>query len=55
MCSSSVLTSFAEPNVTDKQYRVGVEGDHIKKLTSAKPVQAVAELVWSAVDADATR
>jgi Histidine kinase-, DNA gyrase B-, and HSP90-like ATPase len=36
-------------------YRVRVEGDHIKKLASAKPIQAVAELIWNAVDADATR
>jgi hypothetical protein len=39
----------------DAHYRVLVERDHIKKLASAKPVQAVAELIWNAVDADATR
>ncbi len=39
----------------DKHYRVGVEGDHIKKLASAMRVQAEAELAWSAVDAAAAR
>ena len=39
----------------DKHYRVGVEGDHIKKFASAKRIQAAAELAWSVVDADATR
>ncbi|WP_238737161.1 ATP-binding protein [Rhodopseudomonas infernalis] len=32
-----------------------MERDHIRKLASAKPIQAVAELIWNAVDADATR
>lgn len=41
--------------MSDLHYRVRVEGDHIRKLASAKPVQAVAELVWNALDADATR
>jgi Histidine kinase-, DNA gyrase B-, and HSP90-like ATPase len=41
--------------MSDAHYRVRVEGDHIKKLSSAKPVQAVAELIWNAADADATR
>lgn len=41
--------------MSEQHYRVRVEGDHIRKLASAKPIQAVAELVWNAVDADATR
>lgn len=41
--------------MAEQHYRVRVEGDHIRKLASAKPIQAVAELVWNAVDADATR
>ncbi|MFG1364126.1 ATP-binding protein [Xanthobacter versatilis] len=41
--------------MSDAHYRVRVEGDHIKKLASAKPIQAVAELIWNAVDAEATR
>lgn len=41
--------------MSEAHFRVQVEGDHLKKLASAKPVQAVAELIWNAVDADATR
>lgn len=41
--------------MSDAHFRVRVEGDHIKKLASARPIQAVAELIWNAVDADATR
>lgn len=41
--------------MAEQHYRVRVEGDHIRKLASAKPIQAVAELIWNAVDADATR
>lgn len=41
--------------MSEAHYRVRVEGDHIKKLASAKPNQAVAELIWNAADADATR
>ncbi|HEV2603337.1 MAG TPA: ATP-binding protein [Microvirga sp.] len=33
---------------------VEVQGDHLRKLASTRPVQAVAELIWNAVDADAT-
>lgn len=41
--------------MSDAHYRVRVEGDHLKKLASAKPSQAVAELIWNSADADATR
>lgn len=39
----------------DAHYRVQVEKDHIRKLASATPIQAVAELIWNSLDADATR
>ncbi|MEO0852446.1 MAG: ATP-binding protein [Cyanobacteria bacterium J06648_11] len=35
-------------------YKVEVQGDHLEKLASARPIQALAELVWNALDADAT-
>ncbi|MCP8937957.1 ATP-binding protein [Alsobacter sp. SYSU M60028] len=41
--------------MSDAHYRVRVEGDHLKKIASARPSQAVAELIWNAADADATR
>lgn len=40
--------------MTEKRYRVQVEPDHLSQLAGAKPAQAVAELVWNALDADAT-
>jgi Histidine kinase-, DNA gyrase B-, and HSP90-like ATPase len=39
----------------EKHFTVKVESDHIKKLTAAKPIPALAELIWNAGDADATR
>src|SRR5436190_10667735 len=41
--------------MTETHYKVQVETDHIKRLTTARPIAAVAELIWNAVDADATR
>ena len=41
--------------MSEAHYRVQVEKDHLRKLASAAPIQAVAELIWNAVDADATR
>lgn len=41
--------------MAEKRYRVQVEPDHLNKLAGAKPAQAVSELVWNALDADATR
>lgn len=41
--------------MADKHYKVEVEGDHIKRLTSSKPIPALAELIWNAFDADANR
>jgi Histidine kinase-, DNA gyrase B-, and HSP90-like ATPase len=39
----------------ETHFTVQVESDHIRKLTTARPIAAVAELIWNAVDADATR
>jgi predicted esterase YcpF (UPF0227 family) len=42
--------------MTDEtHFTVQVEGDHIGRLTTARPIAAVAELIWNSVDADATR
>lgn len=41
--------------MSEAHYRVQVEKDHLRRLASATPIQAVAELIWNAVDADATR
>ncbi|MBF0426430.1 MAG: ATP-binding protein [Magnetococcales bacterium] len=34
---------------------VKVHDDHVERLTKAKPIQALAELIWNAFDADASR
>ncbi|KQT59823.1 MULTISPECIES: ATP-binding protein [unclassified Aureimonas] len=39
----------------DKNFKVTLEPDHLRKLSGAKPIPAVAELIWNGVDADATR
>ncbi|WP_068081344.1 ATP-binding protein [Polycladidibacter stylochi] len=36
-------------------FRVQVEGDHLQKQTGAKPLQALSELIWNSLDADASR
>jgi len=41
--------------MTETHYKVRVESDHIRKLTAARPVAAIAELIWNAADADAAR
>ncbi|MEP2532699.1 ATP-binding protein [Shimia sp.] len=41
--------------MADTHFRVQVERDHLKKLSSADPVKALSELIWNSVDADATR
>lgn len=38
-----------------QQYPVEVQPDHLEKITRAKPTQALAELVWNSLDADANR
>lgn len=35
--------------------KVTVQKDHLNKVTSSSPIQAIAELIWNAVDADATK
>ena len=42
-------------NMPETHFKVEVESEHIRKLTAAKPIVALAELVWNACDADATR
>lgn len=38
----------------DRVYPIEVQGDFINKQTHAKPTQALAELIWNSLDADAT-
>src|SRR5471032_824060 len=37
------------------QYPVEVQPDFLEKITRAKPIQALSELVWNAFDADASK
>ena len=37
-----------------KQIEVKVENDHIQRITTARPLAAISELIWNAYDADAT-
>lgn len=37
-----------------QQFEIKVENDHILRITSAKPLAAISELIWNAYDADAT-
>ena len=39
--------------MADHAYPVEVQSDFLEKITKAKPVQALAELIWNGVDADA--
>ena len=41
-------------NMADHTYPVEVQSDFLEKITKAKPVQALAELIWNCLDADAT-
>lgn len=38
-----------------QQIEVHVENDHIERITSAKPLVALSELIWNAYDADARK
>jgi hypothetical protein len=38
-----------------RHFRVEVQPDHLEKNTKARPVPALAELIWNALDADANR
>lgn len=40
--------------MADNTYPVEVQSDFLEKITKAKPVQALAELIWNGLDADAT-
>lgn len=41
--------------MTLQQYPVEVQPDYLEKITRAKPVQALSELIWNSLDADANR
>lgn len=36
-----------------QQFEIKVENDHIQRVTNAKPIAAISELIWNAYDADA--
>ncbi len=40
--------------MAEKRYKVEVQEDHLERLANARPIQAVAELIWNGADADAT-
>jgi len=40
---------------TGHSYTVEVQPDFLERQTKARPIRAVAELVWNGLDADATR
>lgn len=37
------------------QINLGVEEDHIESLTKANEINAISELIWNSLDADATK
>lgn len=41
--------------MTERTYTVEVQGDFLEQQAQARPLLAVAELIWNAFDADATR
>ena len=41
--------------MTDYSYTIEVQPDFLERQSKAKPVQAVAELIWNGLDADASR
>jgi hypothetical protein len=41
--------------VANQTYPVEVQSDHLEKITKARPVQALSELIWNGLDADASR
>ena len=38
----------------ETRFKVEVQGDHLEKLTHARPILALAEMIWNSLDADAT-
>jgi hypothetical protein len=45
---------FNVPGADLKQIEVKVENDHIQRITAARPLAAICELIWNAYDADAS-
>ena len=41
--------------MTEHSYTVEVQPDFLERQSKARPVQAVAELIWNGLDADASR
>lgn len=41
--------------MTEHSYTIEVQADFLERQAKARPVQAVAELIWNGLDADATR
>ena len=41
--------------MSEQSYTIEVQPDFLERQSKAKPVQAVAELIWNALDADASR
>lgn len=39
--------------MASKTYQIQVQSDHLSKITSAHPIQALSELIWNSLDADA--
>jgi len=39
----------------NQRYTIEIQADFLERQTKAKPVQALAELIWNGLDADATR
>ena len=39
--------------MTEHSYTVKVQADFLERQSTAKPIQAVAELIWNGLDADA--
>ena len=48
--------SEANTGASDRVFEIQVQDDHLERISQVrKPLYAVAELVWNAVDADADR
>ena len=41
--------------MTDRRYTVEVQPDFIKRQSGAKPISALAEMIWNGLDADPTK
>jgi hypothetical protein len=47
------VTTLQAASIPVQEIEVKVENDHIERLTTAKPILALSELIWNAYDADA--